>query len=275
MSKGSAVIKTDPSICSKDQAFDRFIYDTGIVTFINNGYEVISDNPLASFISVCRFTEVIIKNVNFTMNLFSGIRSVLMKFENILRIELNNIQVDYQGSSGNLIEVIDTLVKDQARSGTVFMNGDHFILANSRFNYIVANRLFFIESKSSCLNIKFVNNTFMNIEVNRSLIWYSLIEPSPNCSIRRFYTNSNNYAFELTQTEFLLFNNSFYSNLASENMIHFNDIGRVNISKNFFSQNRNVSINIFESILEMIHINNGYAILNTLPVLNKLQNIIY
>ena len=271
---GSSVIKTANSICNSGNMINKFIYDEGVVSFINNGYEVIHENPLASFMTLCKFKEIIIKNVNFTINIFSGVNSKLMRFVMFYRLELNNIKVDFEISSRNLIDIDQRRIGNIFSAGKNFMNSDHIIIANSEFSYIVANRLISIQSETACLNLKFENNSFNNIEVNTSIISYWMGSYSSKC-IDGEYVISSGQVLELTPKALNIKNNSLTSIFAAGNMLNLINVGRLSISETLINRNRNFSIGTFDTILSKISKNNGYATLNTLPLIENCQNLIY
>ena len=272
---GHAVIKTFPWACGYGNYYNSFIYDGGEVSLINNGFEVIHENPLASFISICGFKEIIIKNVKFTMNVFSGPASRLMKFWNFFRLELNNIKVDFQVASKYLIEIDQRAFLSALSFRIPFLKSDHVIIANSEFSYIVATRLISIVSQTACMNIRLENNKFTNIDVNSSVIWNSYSEYLPNCIESEYFTNYAGQYFESAAKNFLIVKNEFSYIFASENMINLLNIGRFSISESTFTGIKQQSLDIFDTILSKFSKNNLYTSLNTLPLNQNCQSLLY
>ena len=270
----SYIIQTSSSVCDSNLTLNRFIYNGGTVSFINNGFEVISENPLAGFISLCKFKEVIIKNVNFTMNLFSGSGS-LMLINNIFRLELSDNYFGFELSNRNLIVIVIDDGKDLINSAQNFLNYEHLVLRNNRFEYIVANRLIMIKSENICLNVVVEGNYFGNVEVNTSILLFSMTEFQSTCVDGKLLKSDDGTLYKSFPRLTYFKGNSFVSNLAAEFMIELENVGRLEISDCDFSRNRNFSIGTSNSIYSKIKNFKGYAILNLFKVVENCDSLIH
>jgi hypothetical protein len=99
----SSVVQIDPTTCASELFKVKFHYSGGSITFINNGFEVISEYPLAGFLSLCNIEDLTLENLQFSMNVFS--QSNLLKIVDVYCFKLENITVEFSYSNSDLLSL--------------------------------------------------------------------------------------------------------------------------------------------------------------------------
>ena len=226
---------------------NSFSYLGGNVSFINNGFEIISENPLASFLSLCNIKTIKLKDINFSMNIFSGENSKLLKISRFFSLELKGLSIKYHLSNTSIIFIDQTELSDIIKFKPHSLYIQDILFRNISISNTVSTNLIDINYLSSSQSISIVDSNFENNDLITSAIKYSISNLNATC-----------VDDELSLTQFLdLKNLKFIKNL-SKNLISLENVENLKIESLDFIENNNNIPNIESLILKNIKNNSGY-----------------
>ena len=229
-----------------------FSFVGGDVSFINNGFEIIPENPLASFLSLCNINKTVIKNVNFSMNVFSGANSKLLNISRFYSLELSNLNINYHLSSSALITINQTNLSQIINFSPQSINSQHILIKNVSISNVVSTSLIEIIYVSSCPNILITDSIFQYNDLINSLIKYSITSLEPTCIDGQITTNPVLPQKRLIELKNLKFLNNF-----SMNLISFEKAGNLEMNNLEFNGNNFGSFNGTTLVIDELKKNSG------------------
>ncbi|OMJ89933.1 hypothetical protein SteCoe_7822 [Stentor coeruleus] len=254
-------IVTAGNVINASPYFDRmnFVYSGGVVSFINNGYEVIDENPLKRFIYLEYFTEIIIENVVFQYNLYSSKTLGFITIADSLMIKFSNLQFVNNYSKNYLIHIDQSTVEMYLNPINSENYIDNVLISGCRFENNTASKLVYVYYISECQNVQISQCYFQSnaVEENVVLIEYGEVLPSL-CIDGNIATGG-----VIPKKYIIIFSNKFLNNFSGLGMLTIKNLANIQISDLSFNEN-GYHISINDITLSGIKSQPGAYIVNSL-----------
>ena len=270
----SSVIQTSSLSCTNKQFKVLFSYQGGEIQFINNGYEVISKNPLAGFLNLCNIQYVELKDLTFTMNIFSGVNSHLIKIADFFQLVFSNIDIQFTYSNSEIILLDQRTISSIINTSPEYLNVIHLNFSENSFINNVGSSLIKILYDTECHNLLFFNNLFDSNEAINALIDYRLSVLSAKCLEDSDIKNNLNITSKLKKRSISIEDSKFALNYA-KNMISLQNSGQTKFTSLEFESNLDKTIECGSTIVSIMGKNSGYMENTGVSVAEKCSQLIY
>ena len=270
----SSVIQTSSLSCTNKEFKVLFSYTGGKIQFINNGYEVISKNPLAGFLDICNIQNVVLKDLVFTMNVFSGVNSHLIKITDFFQLEFFNLYIEFTYSNSEIVLLDQRTISSIVNTNPDYLNVIHLNFSENNFINNVGSSLILILYDTECHNVLFFKNLFDSNEAMNALIDYKLSVLSAKCLEDSSIKNYLNISSSLTKRSMEIIETKFTLNYA-KNMISLQNAGKTKLASLEFESNMDKTIECGSTIVSIMEKNSGYMENTGVSVAEKCFQLIY
>lgn len=242
-SQGS-VIMTDDKIDFPNEDASYFEYNGGKVQLLNNGFEMIQENKVGSFLDLYLIDEIKLNGLEFSYNLLNSKDSSLITLMDFYIATITDCQFFYNYSPGNLIYLNQENINLYQDSAENYVNEEGVYIASSKFYNNTANYLIYGYYKSSCQNI-----LIENIEVNDNMGENILIYIKKEGSVDN--TCYEGDASKGINKMHLIIQDSYFSGNAASKIIEISTIANLELSNlefygiGYFTDTNEVMFDIF------------------------------
>ena len=202
----------------KDTSFlGLFNYTGGSVQLINNGYELIKNANLGNFMHLTNVIQVVIANVDFSYNIFSGPNSYFVALVNIYQLELSNSTFAYNAFPGSIISLDQTGLVMAVDFSATYQTTNNIDISNTTFTQNTGGSLISLLYKDECQSINITNNTYVSNYCTSDMISVKYQAPlSDVCKLGGNVVNENTGSSVYYPPRYLnITESTFTSNLAS------------------------------------------------------------